>query len=52
VVGVGHGRPEERHDAVAHDLVHGAARFVHGRHQALDHLVQHLARLFEIMVGQ
>src|SRR5262249_59089040 len=37
VVLVGHRRAEERHDPVAHHLVHGALVVVHGFDHALEH---------------
>ncbi len=52
MIGVGDGRPEQGHDPVAHDLIHGASRPVHGLHQSLDHAVQHLPRLFEVVPGE
>ena len=45
-------RPKQGHDAIAHDLVHGAFVAVHGRHQALQHRVEELARLLGIAIGQ
>ena len=52
VVLVGEGRAEERHDPVAHDLVHGALVAVDGLHHVLEHRVQELARLLRIAVGE
>ena len=49
---MGDRRPEEGHDAVAHDLVDGAFVAVHGRHHALEHRVEELPRLLGIAVGQ
>ena len=49
---MGDRRPKQRHDAVAHDLVHGALVAVHGVHHALQHRVEELARLLGIAVGQ
>ena len=52
VVLVGDGRPEQRHDPVAHHLVHGALVAVDGLHHALEDRVEELARLLGIAVGQ
>ena len=52
VVLVGERRAEERHDAVAHDLVHGALVAVHRVHHALEDRVQELARVLGIAVGE
>ena len=49
---VGDGRPEQRHDPVAHHLVHGSLVAVDSRHHALEHRVEELARLLGIAVGQ
>ena len=49
---VGQRRAEQRHDAVAHDLVDGALVAVHGRHHALEHRVEELPGLLGIAVGQ
>ena len=49
---VGQRRPKQRHDAIAHDLVHRALVAVHGRHQALQHRVEELPRFLGIAVGQ
>ena len=45
-------RPKQGHNAIAHDLVHGAFVAVHGRHHALQHRVEELARLLRVAVGQ
>ena len=45
-------RPKQGHNAIAHDLVHGAFVAVHGRHQALQHRVEELARLLGVAVSQ
>ena len=45
-------RPKQRHDAVAHDLVHRALVAVHGGHHAFQHRVEELAGLFGVAVGQ
>ena len=52
VVLVRQGRAEERHDPVAHDLVHGALVAVDGLHHVLEHGVEELARLLGIAVGE
>ena len=49
---MGQGRPEQRHDAIAHDLVHRALVAVHGLHHALQHRVEELPGLLRIAVGQ
>ena len=43
---------EERHDPVAHDLVHRALIAVDGLHHALQHRIEDLARLLGIAVGE
>ena len=43
-----HWRAKQRHDAVAHDLVHRALIAVHGRHQALQHRVEELTRFLGV----
>ena len=45
-------RPKQGHNAIAHDLVDGAFVAVHGRHHALQHWVEELARLLRVAVGQ
>ena len=45
-------RPKQGHNAIAHDLIHGAFVAVHGRHQALQYWVEELARLLRIAVSQ
>ena len=52
VVLVGERRAEQRHDAVAHDLVHGALVAMHGLHHPLEHGIEELARLLGIAVGE
>ena len=52
MVFMGQRGPKQRHDAVAHDLVHRALVAVHGGHHALQHRVEELAGLFGIAVGQ
>ena len=43
---------EQRHDAVAHDLVDGAVVAVHRLHHPLDDGIEQLARLFRIAVRE
>jgi hypothetical protein len=43
---------EERHDAVAHDLVHGTLVAVHRLHHALDHGIEEFTCFLGIAVGQ
>ena len=52
VVLVGQRRAEERHDPVAHDLVHRALVAVDGLHHPLEHRVEELPRLLGVTVGQ
>jgi hypothetical protein len=52
VVLVGQGRAEERHDPVAHHLVHRAFVAVDGLHHPLEDGVEELARLLRITVGE
>ena len=49
---VGERRAEQRHDAVAHDLVHGALVAVHRLHHALEHRIEERARLLGVAVGE
>jgi hypothetical protein len=44
--------PKQGHNAIAQDLVDGAFVAVHGRHHALQHRVEELARLLGVAVGQ
>ena len=44
--------PEERHDAVAHDLVHRALVAMDRFHEAFEHGVQELAGVFRIAIGE
>ena len=44
--------PEQRHDAVAHDLVDRTLIAVHSSHEALQHGVEEPSRLFRVAVGQ
>ena len=52
VVLVGERRAEERHDPVAHDLVHGALVAVDGLHHALEDGVEEFSRLLGVAVGE
>jgi len=45
-------RAEQRHDAVAHDLVDGALVAVNGLHHVLKHGIEQLARLLRVTVGE
>ena len=49
---VGQRRAEQRHDAVAHDLVDGALVAVDRLHHPLEHRVEELPRLLGIAVGE
>src|SRR5215469_7237944 len=50
VILMGQGRPEQRHDAVAHDLVHRALVAVHGLHHPLEHWIEEFLGLLRIAV--
>ena len=52
VILVGERRAEQRHDAVAHDLVHRALVAVDGLHHPLEHGVEDFARLLGVAVGE
>ena len=52
VILVGDRRAEERHDAVAHHLVHRALVAVDGLHHPLEDGVEELARLLGVAVGE
>ena len=52
VILVGDRRAEEGHDAVAHDLVHGALVVVDGLDHALEHGVEQPAGVLDVAVGQ
>jgi hypothetical protein len=52
VVLVGERRPEQRHDAITHDLIHGALVAMDRLHHALEHRVQDLARVLGVAVGE
>ena len=45
-------RPEERHDAVAHHLVHGAAVAAHGLDHPVEYGIEHRARVLGVARGQ
>ncbi len=49
---MGQRRPEQGHDAIAHDLVYRPLVAVHGGHQALEHRVEELPRLLRVAVGE
>jgi hypothetical protein len=46
------GRSKERHDAIAHDLIHGAFVAVHRLYHAFEHGVEELAGFLGIAIGQ
>ena len=52
VVLVGDGGAEQRHDAVAHDLVHRPLVAVNGLHHVFQNRVEDLSRLFGVAVGE
>jgi hypothetical protein len=52
VVLVGDGCTEERHDAVAHHLVHRALIPMDGLHHPLEHGVEDLARFLRVTIGE
>ena len=52
VVFVGNGGAEQRHDAIAHDLVDGTLVAMHRGHHAFEHRVEELAGLLGVTVGQ
>jgi hypothetical protein len=52
VIFAGERRAEQRHDAVAHDLVDGAFVAMHRFHHLIEHRVEQLARLLGVAVGQ
>src|SRR4029450_5697354 len=43
---------KQRHNAIAHDLVHGALIAVHGFHHALQDRIEELPGLLRVTVGQ
>ena len=52
VVLMGQRRTEQRHDAVAHHLVHGALVAVDSFHHAFEHRVEELPGLLRVAVGE
>ncbi len=52
MVFVGERRAEQRHDSVAHDLIHRALVAMDGVHHAFKDRVEQLARLFWVTVGE
>ena len=52
VVPVGERRAEQRHDPVAHHLVHGSFVMVDGLHHPLEHRVEELACFLGVAVGE
>ena len=52
MVFMGERRAKQRHNPIAHDLVHGAFIAVHGRHHAFQHWVENRSRVFGIAIGQ
>jgi hypothetical protein len=52
VILMGQRRAEQRHDAIAHDLVDGALVAVDGLHHPLEDGVEELARLLGVPVGE
>jgi hypothetical protein len=49
---MGNGCPEQGHDPIAHDLVHGPFIAMDGCHQAFQHRIEELAGLLRITVSQ
>ena len=45
-------RTEERHDAVAHDLIDGSFVAMHSFHHVLDHRIKKFPRFLRIAVGE
>ena len=52
VIFVGHRSAEQRHDPVAHHLIHGALVVMDGVHHQREDGIENLARLFGITVGE
>ena len=52
VILVGHGCPEERHDPVAHHLIHRALVAMDGLHHSLEDRIENLARFLGIAIGE
>jgi hypothetical protein len=44
--------PEQRHNSVTHDLIHGPFVAVHGRHHAFQDWVEELTGFLGITIGQ
>jgi len=49
---VGNRGAEQRHDAIAHDLVHRALEAVHSVHHPVEHNVEDLAGLLRIAISE
>ena len=49
---VGHRRPKQGHDAIAHDLVDRAFIAMHRLHHALQHRIQQLSGILGVAVGE
>ena len=45
-------RPKQRHDTIAHDLIHRPLIAMHGRHHVLQHRVEEVAGFLGIAVGE
>ena len=45
-------RTEERHDPVAHDLIHCSLITMHSFHHVFEHWIKQFARFFRIAVGE
>ena len=52
VILMGERRTKQRHDPVAHHLVHRTFEVVHRFHHVLDNRIEKLARLFRITVSE
>jgi hypothetical protein len=52
VILVGKRRAEQRHDPVAHDLVHGPLVAMDRFHHPLEHRIENAASVFRIAVGK
>src|SRR5262249_23464961 len=52
VVLMGERGAEQRHDPVAHDLIHRALVVMNRLHHALEHRIQELARLLGVAIGE
>src|SRR5262249_17065865 len=49
---MGYGRPEQRHDPIAHDLVHGPLIAMDRRHHAFQDRIEELPSLLRVAVGE